>query len=71
MDAECIAENHRGQQFPPFRALRPSRQPDRQDANRASYLVQARFQHQNAVVLVVTVSRRGEVDGLELYPRSE
>lgn len=45
--------------------------PERQDANHARYLVHARFQHQNAVVLVVTFSRGGEVDGLELYPRSE
>jgi hypothetical protein len=45
--------------------------PGRQDAHHASYLVHARFQHHNAVVLVVTVSRSGEVDGLELYPRNE
>jgi len=45
--------------------------PGRQDTGHASYLVHARFQHQNAVVLVVTVSPRGEVDGLELYPKSE
>jgi hypothetical protein len=45
--------------------------PGRQDADHASYLVHARFQHQNAVVLVVTVSPSGEVDGLELYPKSE
>jgi hypothetical protein len=43
--------------------------PGRQDADHASYLVYARFQHQNSVVLVVTVSRSGEVDGLELYPK--
>ena len=43
----------------------------RQDAVHASYLVHARFQHQNAVVLVVTVSPSGEVDGLEFYPKSE
>ena len=44
--------------------------PGRQDANHASYLVHARFQHQNVVVLVVTVSPSGEVDGLELYPKA-
>ena len=44
--------------------------PGRQDADHASYLVHARFQHQNSVVLVVTVSRSGEVDGLELYPKA-
>jgi hypothetical protein len=45
--------------------------PGRQDAVHASYLVHARFQHQNAVVLVVTVSPDGEVDGLEFYPKSD
>ena len=44
--------------------------PGRQDADHASYLVHAKFQHQNSVVLVVTVSRSGEVDGLELYPKA-
>jgi hypothetical protein len=44
--------------------------PGRQDAVHASYLVHARFQHQNSVVLVVTVSPSGEVDGLELYPKA-
>jgi hypothetical protein len=36
-----------------------------------SYLVHARFEHQDAVALLVTVSRSGEVEGLELYPRDE
>jgi hypothetical protein len=44
-------------------------EPGRQDADHARYLVHARFEHQNAVTLLVTVSRSGEVDGLELYPR--
>ena len=43
-------------------------EPGRQDADHARYLVHARFEHQNAVTLLVTVSRSGEVDGLELYP---
>ena len=34
------------------------------------YLVQAQFQHLNAVALVITLSRDGQVEGLELYPRS-
>ena len=38
--------------------------PARQDADHASYLVHARFEHQNVVTLQVTVSRSGEVDGL-------
>jgi hypothetical protein len=42
-------------------------EPARQDADHASYLVQARFQRQAAAVLVLTVSRRGQVDGLELH----
>jgi hypothetical protein len=44
--------------------------PGRHDADHASYLVHARFQRQNSVVLVVTVSRSGEVDGLELHPKA-
>ena len=43
--------------------------PGRQDSDHASYLVHARFQHQNSVMLVVTVSRSGAVDGLELSPK--
>jgi hypothetical protein len=39
------------------------------DADHARYLVQARFEHQNVVTLHVTLSRSGEVDGLELYPK--
>jgi hypothetical protein len=33
--------------------------------------VHARFEYQNAVALLVTVSRSGEVEGLELYPRDQ
>lgn len=71
VDEEAFAEL-RSENLPvtgPYLAITSVQaEPDRQDANHASYLVQARFQHQNAVVLVVTVSRHGEVDGLELYP---
>ena len=45
-------------------------EPDR-DPDHRRYLVRARFQHQDAVVLVMTVSASGEVDGLELYPHTE
>ena len=44
-------------------------EPNPQDPDHRRYLVRARFQYQNTVVLVMTVSRSGEVDGLELYPR--
>jgi hypothetical protein len=33
------------------------------------YLVRAQFQYLNAIVLVITLTRDGEVEGLELYPR--
>jgi hypothetical protein len=47
------------------------REPGRQDPDHSRYLVRAQFQDQDAVVLVMTVSRSGEIDGLELYPRSQ
>ena len=43
-------------------------EPNPQDPDHGRYLVRAQFQYQNAVVLVVTVSGSGEIDGLELYP---
>jgi hypothetical protein len=46
-------------------------EPNRQDPDHSSYLVRAQFQYQDAVVLVMTVSRSGQVDGLELYPHTE
>ncbi|HKQ00584.1 MAG TPA: hypothetical protein VJ735_09675 [Actinomycetes bacterium] len=45
------------------------REPNQQDPAHTSYLVQAQFQYQDVVVLVMTVSGNGTVDGLELYPR--
>lgn len=45
-------------------------EPNQQDPDHSRYLVRARFQYQDAVVLVMTVSASGEVDGLELYPRT-
>ena len=44
-------------------------EPNRQDPDHRRYLVRAQLQYQDAVVLVMTVSRSGEIDGLELYPR--
>jgi hypothetical protein len=44
-------------------------QPNQQDPDHSRYLVRAQFQYQDVVVLVMTVSRSGQVDGLELYPR--
>jgi ribosomal protein S18 acetylase RimI-like enzyme len=46
-------------------------EPRRQDPDHASYLVRARFEQHDVAALVLTVSRSGEVDGLELSPRSE
>jgi hypothetical protein len=34
-------------------------------------MVRARFQYLDVDVLVLTLSRDGEVEGLELYPRPE
>jgi hypothetical protein len=46
-------------------------EPNRPDPDHSSYLVRAQFQYQDAVVLVMTVARSGQVDGLELYPHTE
>lgn len=43
-------------------------EPNPQDPDHGRYLVRARFQHHSAVVLEMTVSASGEIDGLELYP---
>jgi lysozyme family protein len=74
VDAETFAD-FRYQNLPvtgPYLAITSVQAaPGRQDADHASYLVHARFEHQNAVSLLVTVSRGGEVEGLELYPRDQ
>jgi lysozyme family protein len=74
VDAETFAD-FRYQNLPvtgPYLAITSVQaEPGRQDADHASYLVHARFEHQNAVSLLVTVSRGGEVEGLELYPRDQ
>jgi lysozyme family protein len=74
VDAETFAD-FRYQNLPvtgPYLAITSVQaEPGRQDADHASYLVHARFEHQDAVALLVTVSRNGEVEGLELYPRGE
>jgi hypothetical protein len=56
----------------PFMAV-TSVQPEsgRQDPDHARYLVRAQFQHLNAVALVITLSRDGQVEGLELDPRTQ
>jgi hypothetical protein len=46
-------------------------EPAKPGRDHLRYLVRARFQHLNAVALVITLSRDGQVDGLELYPRTE
>jgi hypothetical protein len=45
--------------------------PGRQGPDHMRYRVRAQFQYLNAVALVITLSRDGEVEGLELYPRRE
>jgi hypothetical protein len=74
VDAEAFAD-FRYENLPvtgPYIAITSVQaEPGRQDADHASYLVHARFEHQDAVALLVTVSRNGEVEGLELYPRGE
>jgi hypothetical protein len=73
VDQEAFAQ-FRHQNLPvtgPYMAITSVQaEPGRQTADHARYLVHARFERQNAVVLLVTVSRSGEVDGLELYPKN-
>jgi hypothetical protein len=45
-------------------------EPAKPGRDHVRYLVRAQFQHLNAVALVITLSRDGEVEGLELYPRT-
>jgi hypothetical protein len=45
--------------------------PAKPGRDHVRYLVRAQFQHLNAAALVITLSRDGQVDGLELYPRTE
>ena len=47
------------------------REPAKQDPNHLRYRVQAQFQHLSDVALVLTLSRDGQVEGLDLYPRTE
>ena len=74
VDAETFAD-FRYENLPitgPYMAITSVQaEPGRQHADHASYLVHARFEYQDAVALLVTVSRSGEVEGLELYPRDE
>jgi hypothetical protein len=74
VDEEAFAE-FRNENLPvtgPYLAITSVQaDPGRRGADHASYLVHATFQHHNAVVVVVTFSRSGEVDGLELSPRNE
>ena len=46
-------------------------EPTKPGRDHLRYLVRAQFQHLNAVALVITLSRDGQVEGLELYPRTE
>lgn len=45
-------------------------EPAKPGRDHMRYLVRAQFQQLNAVALVITLSRDGQVEGLELYPRS-
>lgn len=42
--------------------------PGTQNPEHLRYLVRAQFQNVNAIALVITLSREGQVEGLELYP---
>jgi hypothetical protein len=46
-------------------------EPAKPGRDHERYLVRAQFQYLNAVALVLTLSREGQVEGLELYPRAE
>jgi hypothetical protein len=46
-------------------------EPAKPGRDHLQYLVRAQFQHLNAVALVVTLSRDGQVEGLELYPHAQ
>ena len=46
-------------------------EPAKPGRDHVRYLVRAQFQHLNAVALAITLSRDGQVEGLELYPRTE
>jgi hypothetical protein len=46
-------------------------EPGKQDPDHARYLVRAQFRHLNVVALVLMLSHDGQVEGLELYPRTE
>jgi hypothetical protein len=46
-------------------------EPNQHDPDHSRYLVRAQFQNQDEAVLVMTVSRSGKVDGLELYPSGQ
>jgi hypothetical protein len=45
-------------------------EPAKPGRDHVRYLVRAQFQHLNAVALVITLSRDGQVEGLALYPRT-
>jgi hypothetical protein len=54
----------------PFMAVTSvRREPGMQDPDHMRYRVRAQFQYLNAVALVITLSRDGEIEGLEVYPR--
>jgi hypothetical protein len=56
----------------PFMAVtRVEPEPGKQDPTHVRSRVRARFQYLNADALVLTLSRDGRVEGLELYPRTE
>jgi hypothetical protein len=46
-------------------------EPNQQDPAHSRYLVRAQFQYQDEVVLVMTVSPSGKVEGLELHPSGQ
>jgi hypothetical protein len=56
----------------PFTAITSVQaEPGNQDPDHVRYLVQAQFEHLNVIALVITLSPDGQVEGLQLYPRTE
>jgi hypothetical protein len=55
----------------PFMAITTVQpEPGQQDPDHMRYHVQAQFEFVNVGALVITLSRDGQVEGLELYPRT-
>jgi hypothetical protein len=74
VDEDAFAE-FRTENLPvtgPFMAVTSVQpEPAKPGRDHVRYLVRAQFQHLNAAALVITLSREGQVEGLQLHPRAE